>query len=125
MSTVNRPAVRARRPAVVAAALGVAFLVVYGIVLANQDDVGVAWFYVLLVLAAIAGCVVTAVSGRPVTAGLAAVIFGVCMLLGLLSIGILLLPATVLAVLAFAFARGDRAAAARSAPRDTSRPTDR
>jgi hypothetical protein len=116
MNAADQRAVRARRPAVVAAVLGVAFLVVYAVVLANQDDVGVAWAYVVIVLAAIGGCVATAVTGRALTAAVASVLFGVCLLLGLASIGILLLPATVLSVIAFTVSRRDRTDRAPATP---------
>ncbi|WP_426560597.1 hypothetical protein ACPPVT_12255 [Angustibacter sp. McL0619] len=109
MSAANTSGFRARRPSVVAAVFGVVFLGVYVWLVLKQGDVGVAWFYVVLVLAAIGCSVATAVTRSWVSAAVASVLFAVCMILGLASIGILLLPATVLAIIALSFSRTDRA----------------
>ncbi|GAA4355936.1 hypothetical protein GCM10023145_25690 [Angustibacter luteus] len=93
----------------VAAVFGVLFLVVYGLVLSQQDDVGVAWGYAAAVVIACALSVGGAMTGRSWMILVAAILFTLCMLLGLLSIGILLLPATALAFIAFVFSRKDGA----------------
>ena len=94
----------------IAAVFGVLFLVVYGLVLSQQDDVGVAWGYAAAVVIACALSVGGAMTGRSWMILVAAVLFTLCMVLGLLSIGILLLPATALAFIAFVFSRKDGAA---------------
>ncbi|HEY8720185.1 hypothetical protein [Pengzhenrongella sp.] len=97
---------RARILAGATAGLALANLAVYILVIRSQGGPdgsagsGIAWWYVAVLLVTVAASVGAAATGRvrrvmPASA----VLLGVCALLGLLSIGILLLPAVLTAVL--------------------------
>jgi hypothetical protein len=109
METVNPSPNGSRRARILAGAtagLALANLAVYILVIRSQGGPdgsagsGIAWWYVAVLLVTVAASVGAAATGRvrrvmPASA----VLLGVCALLGLLSIGILLLPAVLTAVL--------------------------
>jgi len=98
-------AMRARWLALVAAVWTVAYLAGY-LVLVSQDGDGPAWWYVGLLAIGLVP-LIGASAGRSSRPGLvaSAVVLGLSALLGLLSIGILLVPAVVCVIAAVIVAR--------------------
>ena len=86
---------RARRLAAATSTLTVMFLVAYAAVVRSQDGSGPAWWFVAVLTIAALVALAAAVTGRVrlLMPG-CAVLLGICAFLGLLSVGVLLLPAT-------------------------------
>jgi len=114
METVNPSPNGSRRARILAGAtagLALANLAVYILVIRSQGGPdgsagsGIAWWYVAVLLVTVAASVGAAATGRvrrvmPVCA----VLLGGCALVGLLSVGVLLVPAVVTAVVSAALA---------------------
>ena len=81
-------------------ALVVAFLVVYLLIIRSQGNGPVYWFLVFLAAAAVCA-LVAAVRRAPQLLIANLVILAVCAVLGLLSIGVLLLPAIAVGVMSY------------------------
>ena len=82
------------------AALVVAFLIVYLLIIHSQGNSPVYWFLAFLMAATVCALVAAVCrTPRPLIANL--VILGVCAVLGLFSIGVLLLPAIVVGVMSY------------------------
>lgn len=94
---------RARVLAGLDAGLIAAFTALYLLILHSQGNPPVYWFLALLIAAATCA-VVTAVRATPAPMIANLVILAVCVVLGLLSIGILLVPAGVAGVMSYVLA---------------------
>ena len=104
----SRP-VTGRILAGVAAGLGALFVAFYLGLMAQQESLPSAWWYAAAIAVPVVLCVVAAVTGRVrVLTAVAAVLFGALAVLGLLSIGALLLPATLCAAISAAIATPTR-----------------
>ena len=102
--TPGTPGTRGTRPitaiAVLAGAWTAAYAVIHVLVASRQDEPAVAWWYVaLLAVAALLVLVAPVTRARTALASVAAVLLAGCALLGLLSLGLLLVPGAVLAIL--------------------------
>lgn len=91
---------RARVLAALDAAFVVAFLVVYLLIIRSQGNRPVYWFVAFLAVAAVCALVtVVRRTPQPLIANL--VILAVCAVLGLFSIGVLLVPAIAVGVMSY------------------------
>jgi len=85
----------------VAAGLGAAYAGLYLGLMADQGSLPSAWWYTTAIAVPVVLCVVAAATGRVrILTTVAAVLFGGLTLLGVLTIGLLLVPATACAVVA-------------------------
>ena len=103
MTSSRSPGLASRMLAAATAVLVVFFLVIYLAVMRSQGGPPAAWFVgVLVVVIALSGA---GVAGR-LRAGMtvSAVVLGVCAVLGAFSVGLLLVPALVTAILSAALA---------------------
>jgi hypothetical protein len=82
---------------VIACVWALLFVAIYVAIARSPENSGPAWWYVAIVVVGIlvAGASLTGASPR-VTLGIATALFGIAILLGLLSVGLLLVPAAVL-----------------------------
>ncbi len=91
----------ARALAVIAAIWAGAFAVVYVQLAGRPENTGVAWWYVgVVVVGAILSLLSLTVRARRAVLVAATVVFGIVLLLGLLSVGALILPAVVMTLIA-------------------------
>ena len=105
MTVDGRVPVRARQLAAATSVLTALFLVAYAAVVRSQDGPGTAWWYVVVLAIAALVALAAAVTGRvrPLMPG-CAVLLCLCAFVGLLSVGVLLLPAAATACTSVAYA---------------------
>ena len=105
MTTDGRATLRARQLAAATSVLTLVFLVVYAAVVRSQDGPGIAWWYVGVLAFATVLALGAATSGRVRLAmPSCAVLLCLCAVVGLLSVGVLLLPAAATAAGSAAYA---------------------
>jgi hypothetical protein len=94
--------VRARILAAAAAVWTIAYAIVYLVVISGQGNSPAAWYVVMLAIGAVS--LVVAAAGRAMRPALifGTIVLGIATLLGLLSIGLLLLPALIASAVAIA-----------------------